>query len=89
MREILFVAGETSGDQHAAAVARELRDAGAPFTLAGIGGDGLREAGVVLIEHIAKLAHTGFVEPLLHLRQYHRLRRELGRSEERRVGKEC
>ena len=82
MREILFVAGETSGDQHAAAVARELRDAGAPFALVGIGGDGLREAGVALIEHIAKLAHTGFVEPLIHLRQYYRLRREVGRRME-------
>ena len=79
MREILFVAGETSGDQHAAGVARELRAAGAPFALAGVGGDAMRDAGVTLIEHIAKLAHTGFVEPLMHLPQYHRLRRELGR----------
>ena len=74
MREILFVAGETSGDQHAAGVARELRALHAPFTLAGVGGDAMRDAGVSLIEHITTLAHTGFVEPLLHLPQYCQLR---------------
>ena len=74
MREILFVAGEVSGDQHAAGVARELRASGAPFTLAGVGGDRMREAGVELIEHVETLAHLGFVEPLKHLPQYRRLR---------------
>ena len=77
MREILFVAGEVSGDQHAAGVARELRASGAPFTLAGVGGDRMREAGVELIEHVETLAHFGFVEPLKHLPQYRRLRRTL------------
>ena len=77
MREILFVAGEVSGDLHAAGVARELRAAGAPFALTGVGGDSMREAGVALIEHVERLAHFGFVEPLKHLPQYRRLRREL------------
>ena len=77
MREILFVAGEVSGDQHAAGVARELRASGAPFTLAGVGGDRMREAGVELIEHVETLAHLGFVEPLKHLPQYRRLRRAI------------
>ena len=77
MREILFVAGEVSGDQHAAGVARELRASGAPFTLAGVGGDRMREAGVELIEHVETLAHFGFVEPLKHLPQYRRLRRAI------------
>ena len=77
MREILFVAGEVSGDQHAAGVARELRAAGAPFRLIGVGGDRMREAGVELIEHVENLAHLGFVEPLKHLPQYRRLRNDL------------
>lgn len=77
MREILFVAGEVSGDQHAAAVARALRDLGAPFSLVGVGDDDMQAAGVQLIEHAATLAHVGFVEPIKHIAQYRRLRRAL------------
>ncbi|MDQ2666953.1 MAG: lipid-A-disaccharide synthase [Gemmatimonadota bacterium] len=77
MREILFVAGEVSGDQHAAAVARELHKAGAAFALVGVGGDEMRAAGVQLVEHVANLAHVGFVEPIKHLPHYRRLRRDL------------
>jgi lipid-A-disaccharide synthase len=77
VREILFVAGEVSGDQHAAGVAREIRASGASFVLTGVGGDRMRDAGVELIEHAEKLAHLGFVEPLKHLPQYRRLRRDL------------
>ena len=53
VREILFVAGEVSGDLHAAGVAREFVARGAPFRLVGIGGDAMRDAGVELIEHSA------------------------------------
>ena len=77
MREILFVAGEVSGDQHAAGVARAIRASGAPFELVGVGGDQMLEAGVQLLEHVSRLAHLGFVEPLKHLPQYRRLRRDL------------
>lgn len=64
MREILFVAGEASGDSHAAGVARALVAANAPFKLTGVGGDRMRDAGVDLIEHNSKLAVMGFVEVL-------------------------
>ena len=56
MREILFVAGEASGDSHGAGVARELAARGAPYKLVGVGGDQMRAAGVELIEHTGKLA---------------------------------
>jgi lipid-A-disaccharide synthase len=77
VREILFVAGEVSGDQHAAGVARELRASHAPFALAGIGGDMMRDAGVELIEHSEKLAVMGFIEPLKRLPKFRRLRDDL------------
>jgi lipid-A-disaccharide synthase len=64
VREILFVAGESSGDSHGAAVARELVARRAPFTLIGVGGDQMRAAGVELIEHTERLAVMGFVEVL-------------------------
>ena len=63
-REIVFVAGEASGDSHAAGLARELTARAAPFTLVGVGGDQMRAAGVALIEHTSKLAVMGFVAVL-------------------------
>ena len=82
MREILFVAGEASGDLHASGVARALREHDAPYHLAGIGGDEMRAAGVELIEHAERLAVMGFVEVLKHIPLHYRLAREL----ERRIG---
>lgn len=74
MREILFVAGEVSGDQHAAGVAQALRELGAPYALTGIGGDRMRDAGVSLIEHNARLAVMGFIAPLKVLPRLYSLR---------------
>ena len=79
MRELLFVAGEVSGDLHAARVARELAARGAPFRLTGIGGDEMRSAGVELIEHVGNLAVMGFVEVVGTLRRHWRLLRDLKR----------
>ena len=79
MREILFVAGEASGDLHASGVARALRAHDAPYHLAGIGGDEMRDAGVELVEHAERLAVMGFVEVLKHIPLHYRLARELER----------
>ena len=77
MREILFVAGELSGDLHAAAVARALTRAGAPYSLVGVGGDAMRDAGVTLIQHTVSHAVMGFIAPIKHIPRFVRLRREL------------
>lgn len=77
MREILFVAGEASGDTHASAVARALVARGAPYHLVGIGGDQMRVAGVELVEHAEKLAVMGFIEVLKHVPKHWALLREL------------
>ena len=61
MREILFVAGEPSGDANAAGVARALKAAGSDHRLVGVGGEQMRAAGVELFKHIDKLAVRGFV----------------------------
>ncbi|MEO7083232.1 MAG: lipid-A-disaccharide synthase [Gemmatimonadaceae bacterium] len=79
MRDILFVAGETSGDSHAAAVARELVARNAPYHLVGVGGDAMRAAGVELIAHVAKLAVMGFIEPIKRLPMYSALLQQLTR----------
>ena len=67
MREILFVAGEHSGDLHASNVARELVALGAEYRLRGVGGDLMHSAGVQIDEHIRGLAVLGLVEVLRHL----------------------
>jgi lipid-A-disaccharide synthase len=79
VREILFVAGEVSGDLHAAGVARELKTRQAPYKLTGIGGDEMRSAGVELVEHVEKLAVMGFIEVLEHIPRHWLLLRELTR----------
>ena len=79
MRDILFVAGEASGDLHAAGVAAELRARNAPYRLIGIGGDAMRAAGVELIEHVEQLAVMGFVEVLRHVPKHWTLLRNLRR----------
>ena len=79
MPDILFVAGESSGDLHASGVARALVAAGAPYELTGIGGDAMRAEGVELIEHAERLAVMGFVEVLKHIPLHYRLARELER----------
>jgi lipid-A-disaccharide synthase len=84
VREILFVAGEASGDSHAAGVARALVARRMPYRLTGIGGDKMREAGVELIEHTSKLAVMGFVEVLetipRHLALLNRIKDRLRRG---------
>lgn len=79
MPEILIVAGETSGDLHAAGVARELVAVGAPFELVGIGGDGMQAAGVRLLEHVRGLAALGLVEVIRHVPRHYALLRQLRR----------
>ena len=64
MREVFFVAGEVSGDLHAAAVATALRRLRPDLALAGIGSTRMATAGVTLIERSERLAAFGLVEVL-------------------------
>lgn len=59
---ILIVAGEHSGDLHAASVVRELLRRAPHLTIEGIGGDLMRQAGVRLHAHAGDLAVVGIVE---------------------------
>jgi lipid-A-disaccharide synthase len=62
VREIIFVAGEASGDLHASGVAAAIREQRPNAILTGIGGDRMAAAGVELLEHVKNLAVFGFVE---------------------------
>ncbi|NJD19292.1 MAG: lipid-A-disaccharide synthase [Gemmatimonadetes bacterium] len=64
---VLLLAGEASGDQHAAAVARELRVRLPGVRLLGTGGPCMAGAGVRLLAGLDRLAVMGFVEVVRHL----------------------
>ncbi len=64
MREVLFVAGEASGDLHAAGVAQALAQLRPDLKLTAVGGDRLAAAGVEIIERYDEMAVMGFVEVL-------------------------
>jgi lipid-A-disaccharide synthase len=72
-----MIAGETSGDLHAAAVASELRRIRPGVQMAGIGGERMLREGVVLLERSDKLAVMGFVEVLRHIPRHYALLRTL------------
>ena len=65
--EVLFVAGEVSGDLHAAGVAEAIRRNQPTRKLVGIGGNRMKAAGVQLLEHIDSLAVMGFAEVIRHI----------------------
>ena len=73
MRRVLFVAGEASGDLHAAGVAAALRRVRPELTLAGVGGRGLAEQGVELIHRDNQLGVMGFIEVLKHVPRHYLL----------------
>ena len=77
MREILFVAGEASGDLHAAGVAAAIRRREPDRPMAGIGGSRMRDAGVTLIEDVERMAVMGFVEVIRHVPRHWLLLRDL------------
>ena len=85
MRKVLFVAGEASGDLHAAGVAAALRRLRPELSLAAVGGRRLAEQGVELIHRDNQLGVMGFLEVLKHVpRHYvllHRIRKMLESGE--------
>jgi lipid-A-disaccharide synthase len=78
VREVLIVAGEASGDLHAASFARAFRRRRDDVTLIGVGGAAMERAGVRLIERTDTLAVMGFAEVLRQVPHHYRLLRSLG-----------
>src|SRR3989344_2715022 len=72
-KHIIIIAGEASGDMHAAALVREIRGLNPNITFSGLGGTQMEEAGVRLYANLADLAVVGFVEVLKHLQRFKNL----------------
>lgn len=85
MRKVLFVAGEASGDLHAAGVAAALRRIRPELSLVAVGGRRLAEEGVQLLHRDNQLGVMGFLEVVKHIPRHfqllHTLRNMLDRGE--------
>lgn len=64
MKSLLVIAGEDSGDMHAADVIRALKEKRPDITVWGIGGDKLRAEGMELLHHTREMDVLGIVEVL-------------------------
>lgn len=74
MKNVVIVAGEASGDAHAARLITELKKLDASISVRGMGGDRLRQAGVDVFIDMADLAVVGIVEVLM---KYNMIKAEL------------
>ncbi len=74
---VVVLAGEPSGDQHAAALVRELRGLRPGLDFAGIGGPAMEAEGVELLAGLDRLAVVGFAEVLSRLAWFRNLERRL------------
>ena len=71
--KIAIVAGEASGDLHAAEVLRELKKLAPDLDAFGIGGDLLASHGMRLLHHAREMGIVGFFNVLLHYRMFKRI----------------
>lgn len=77
LREVLVVAGETSGDLHAATVVEALRRLAPELPIAGVGGARMRAAGATMLEDMTAHAVMGFAGVVRQLPAHLRLLRRL------------
>jgi len=75
--KLAVVAGEASGDLHAAHVVRELRKLDPDLETFGIGGDLLGRQKMELIHHASELGMVGLFNVLRHLPMFMRIMRDL------------
>jgi lipid-A-disaccharide synthase len=75
--KLAVVAGEASGDLHAAGVVHELRQIEPSLTMFGIGGDLLAGQGMTLLHHAREMGIVGFFNVIRHLGRFRRIFDEL------------
>lgn len=77
MKQIVIVAGEESGDCHAANFVSELLSRHNDLAFSGIGGHHMQAAGVTLVSDLAKYGVTGITEIIQHAKVIHRAYRDI------------
>lgn len=75
--KLCVVAGEASGDIHAAEVLAELARLDSDLSSFGIGGDRLAAAGMVILHHAREMGIVGLFNVLRHVPMFRRVFREL------------
>jgi lipid-A-disaccharide synthase len=79
-KKVMIIAGEPSGDLHAASLVRELKTLNRGLTFFGMGGKRMEEEGVEILQGIEDLALVGFLEVIRHLRKVRNVLSNLRRS---------
>lgn len=77
MKNILIIAGESSGDMHGSSLIKELKKLNPDLSLVGIGGDGMISHGLEAIHHIREMSFLGFAEVVKHIPFIKRVQTEL------------
>lgn len=72
-KRIVIVAGEESGDIHAAAFVHQLKKSQPSLHISGIGGCHMQNEGVILIGNLAQFGVTGITEVIRNLRILHQM----------------
>ena len=75
-KSIFIVAGEASGDKHAARLIREAKSIMPGLRVEGLGGEKMRQAGCELQADLASMAVMGFIQVLANIRFFRRLLHE-------------
>ncbi len=79
MSSICIVAGDPSGDGHAAHLVRALARLKPDLQFSGLGGPAMREAGVALLDELTRTAAIGPFDAARHLRHFLQARRTFER----------
>jgi len=70
--KIIIVAGEASGDMHAAHLVKAVHRLNPNITFSGLGGPQMQTAGVKLYEDLTQFAVVGFIEVIKHYQHFKR-----------------
>lgn len=65
-KHFIIIAGEASGDMHAAHLVTEIKKLNPNITFSGLGGQNMQQAGVELYTDMTRLAVIGFIEVIKH-----------------------
>jgi lipid-A-disaccharide synthase len=83
-KKILIVAGEASGDLHAAGLIKELKTIDSEIEIFGIGGNKMRSYGVELLYHVDRFSIMGLSEVLKRINFFRKMMKSMiSRAEER------
>ncbi len=84
MPGVMVLAGEASGDLHAAGLIHQLKEIQPKILFFGMGGPLMEDEGVELFYHIQDLSLIGFTEPLRRLPFFRRVSKEMTKLLEKR-----